>query len=88
MGYIRFIFYCGVTGLAVFLAYFICCTYVLCKREKGLKLFFLCLFAIQLTVWVKIPTDIFCFYALLLLADGLENEREDCQSEGLRQRPV
>lgn len=75
MGYIRFIFYCGIIGLAVFLAYFICCTYVLCKREKNLNFFFLCLFIIQLIVWIKIPTDIFCFYALILLLDA-QNTKE------------
>ena len=56
MGYIRFVFYCGIIGLVIFLVYFICCTYVLCKRERGLKLFFFCLFVIQLIVWIKIPT--------------------------------
>ena len=75
MGYIRFTFYCGIIGLVIFLVYFICCTYVLCKRERGLKLFFFCLFVIQLIVWIKIPTDIFCFYALILLLD-VQNSKE------------
>ena len=70
MGYVRFIFYCGVIGLSIFLLYFINCTYVLCKRWKNLPLFFLLLFVTQLVIWIKIPTDIFCFYALLLLADS------------------
>ena len=70
MGYVRFIFYCGVIGLSIFLLYFINCTYVLCKRWKNLTLFFLLLFVTQLVIWIKIPTDIFCFYALLLLADS------------------
>lgn len=70
MGYIRYIFYCGIIGLLFFLSYFISCTYVLCKRECNMNLFFVCLFVIQLIVWIKIPTDIFCFYALLLLADS------------------
>lgn len=74
MGYIRFIFYCGMIGLAFFFFYFICCTYLLCKREENMNLFFLCLFMIQLIVWVKIPTDIFCFFALLLLADTQQDE--------------
>ena len=74
MGYIRFIFYCGMIGLAFFFFYFICCTYVLCKRDENMNLFFWCLFVIQLIVWVKIPTDIFCFYALLLLADTQQDE--------------
>lgn len=70
MGYIRFIFYCGIIGLLCFLSYFICCTYVLCKRELNKNLFFICIFFVQLIVWIKIPTDIFCFYALMLLADN------------------
>lgn len=74
MGYIRIIFYCGLIGLSVFLMYFICCTYVLCRRERSMNMFFICLFVIQLIVWIKIPTDIFCYYALLLLADKNSSE--------------
>lgn len=70
MGYIRFIFYCGLVGLFFFIFFFISCTYVLCRREQDMKVFFFCLLVVQLVVWVKIPTDIFCFYALLLLSDG------------------
>lgn len=69
MGYVRFFFYCGVTGFAFFLLYFIGCTYVLCKRWPHLMLLGVFLLITQLIVWIKIPTDIFCFYALLLLAD-------------------
>lgn len=83
MGYIRLIFYCGIIGLAIFLAYFICCTYVLCKRETNLNLFFLCLFIIQLIVWIKIPTDIFCFYALILLLDA-QSQKEYFVSNQLK----
>ena len=69
MGYIRYIFYCGLLGLSIFLAYFICSTYVLCRHDKKMRPFFICLLIVQLIVWIKIPTDIFCFYALLLLSD-------------------
>ena len=69
MGYVRYFFYCGVTGFLIFLIYFICCTYVLCKQWRSMTLLFMLLLVIQLIVWIKIPTDIFCFYALLLLAD-------------------
>lgn len=79
MGYIRLIFYCGLTGLAIFIIYFICCTYVLCRRERHLTLFFICLFIIQLIIWVKIPTDIFCFYALILLSDEQATPHENYQ---------
>lgn len=77
MGYVRFFFYCGVLGFAFFLLYFIGCTYVLCRRWSHLTLFFIFLLITQLIVWVKIPTDIFCFYALLLLADTQKSLSED-----------
>lgn len=71
MGYARLIFYCGLVGLLFFLLYFGYCTYALCRRDRRFTLFFVFLLVVQLIVWVKIPTDIFCFYALLLLADGI-----------------
>ena len=80
MGYVRFFFYCGVTGFIIFLFYFICCTYVLCKRWRNLTLFFILLFVTQLIVWVKIPTDIFCFYALLLLTDSQKTPLKEDRS--------
>lgn len=84
MGYIRFIFYCGIVGLFFFLSYFVCCTYMLCKREKNMNLFFMLLLVIQLIVWVKIPTDIFSFYALLLLADAREKVTDSIAGECCR----
>lgn len=78
MGYLRLIFYCGLVGLFIFATYFACCTYVLCKRDMKLTLFFICLFMIQLIVWIKIPTDTFCFYALVLLSDGQEHQNATC----------
>ena len=78
MGYLRLIFYCGLVGLFIFATYFACCTYVLCKRDMNLTLFFICLFMIQLIVWIKIPTDTFCFYALVLLSDGQEHQNATC----------
>lgn len=72
IGYLRIIFLCGLIGLMLFLSYFIYMTYVLCKREKRQVLFFIFLFIIQLVVWVKISTDIFPIYALLLILDKFE----------------
>lgn len=83
LGYVRFFFYCGIIGFAVFLFYFICCTYVLCKRWRNLTMFFMLLLVIQLIVWIKIPTDIFCFYALLLLADNNKERVYDTKENTL-----
>ena len=67
MGYLRFIYYFGLIGLSLFILYFIVSSYVIYNRNTKLALFVFLLFVIQLVVWIKIPTDIFAFYALLLL---------------------
>lgn len=69
-GYIAFLYYCGIIGLSTFALMFVVITYILCKRENNLTFFYVCLLSIQLLVWIKIPTDIFCFYSILLLSDG------------------
>ena len=69
-GYSVFVFYCGLVGLALFATYFAYCSHAVYRREGAHRLFFLAVLAVQLIVWVKIPTDIFCFYTLLLLADS------------------
>ena len=72
IGYLRIIFLSGVIGLMLFLCYFIYMTYILCKRESRHILFFILLFIVQLIVWVKISTDIFPVYALLLILEKSE----------------
>ena len=83
MGYVRFFFYCGVIGFFIFLTYFVCCTYILCKRWHKLTMLFMLLLVIQFIVWIKIPTDIFCFYALLLLADNNKERVYDTKENTL-----
>ena len=41
------------------------------------------LLVIQFIVWIKIPTDIFCFYALLLLADNNKERVYDTKENTL-----
>lgn len=69
IGYLRFIFYCGCIGLSLFVSFFICCTVILFRKWKEDRFFLLLLFLLKLIVWVKISTDIFLVYALLLLLD-------------------
>lgn len=83
MGYVRFFFYCGVIGFFIFLTYFVYCTYILCKRWHKLTMLFMLLLVIQFIVWIKIPTDIFCFYALLLLADNNKERVYDTKENTL-----
>lgn len=67
VGYLRLIYYCGLTGLLCFLTLFIFCTIELSRKWPHLKGLFITLLIWQLIAWIKIPTDIFVVFALLTL---------------------
>ncbi len=75
VGYIRFIFYFGLTGLTAFIL-----LYVYMMRRGGhffpedKKLFFL-LFLVNMIVWLKVATDTFVVFMLLLNA-GIQKDEE------------
>lgn len=83
VGYLRFIFYCGSIGLSLFVSFFICCTVILFRKWKEYKGILLLLFLLALIVWVKISTDIFVVYALLLLLDKPEFAQDSTYSQKL-----
>lgn len=72
IGYLNFIFYCGTIGGTIFIFMFVQCTYFLCQKEREDTFFFLLLLLLQLIVWIKISTNIFLVYAMLLLLDNYE----------------
>ena len=76
VGYLRFIFYFGVIGLALFIAFFCKSTHICIRRFKEYKIFFLMLVAVNFIVWFKVSTDIFLVFALFLClnADGSQSE--------------
>jgi hypothetical protein len=76
MGYLRFVYYFGLIGLLIFILYFYWSTLVLCQRDPNRKSFYILLFILQLVVWLKIPTDIFCVFALLLLLTPVETDSQ------------
>ena len=49
------------------------CTWTLMKRYRSDRMLFVLMFILVLAVWVKISTDIFLVYALLLLLDVEDN---------------
>lgn len=77
MGYVRFIYYFGLIGLSIFILYFMYCTYMLCQRDSKRRLFFIMMFICELVVWIKITTDIFCMFALLMLLTKEETKFEN-----------
>ena len=78
VGYLRLIFYCGSIGLAIFMLFFAYCTYVLIRKWRVEALLFTFMFVLALVVWVKISTDIFCVYVLLML---LEKQGDSIQEK-------
>lgn len=67
VGYLRLIFYSGIMGLALFSSLFVFCTTALSKRWESDRVLFNIFLILQAIFWVKISTDIFLVYALLLL---------------------
>lgn len=81
IGYCRFVLYCGIVGVVLFSIFFLYNAYSI--KDKFVKgpLLSLFLLVMVFVIWVKVSTDIFQFFALLLLINGdfeQEEEIEDC----------
>lgn len=72
IGYCRFIFYFGLVGLSVFMAYFMEVTRACAIFFKKYKTLFWLLLLINFVVWLKVSTDIFLVFALFLMMDLLK----------------
>lgn len=66
MGYLRFIYYCGIIGLLLFNNVFVGITFFCVQAFKKYKSLFILTLMIQFIIWVKVSTDIFLFFALFL----------------------
>ena len=66
VGYLRFIFYCGLTGLSVFILFFIYLSVACYQRFPQERNLFLLLLVLELLIWIKVSTDIFVVYTLFM----------------------
>ena len=66
IGYCRFTLYCGLIGVALFSVYFIYLARAMALKFKDTGLFFALLLAMTFIIWIKVSTDLFQLYALLL----------------------
>ena len=80
IGYCRFTLYCGLVGLALFGLYFIYNATVVARKFKDARLLALILVVLSFTIWIKVSTDIFQLYALLLCIIG-DYELEELEAE-------
>lgn len=66
IGYCRFTLYCGLIGLSIFIYFFMFLSQRFAKRNPGTGMLALMFFALTLGVWVKVATDTYIIYAILL----------------------
>lgn len=78
-GYSRFLFYFGLTGLSIFILFFISVCRECMIRIKEHKLLFVVILVLNLSVWVKVSTDLFLVFApfLCLSAKDVQDELDD-----------
>lgn len=74
VGYLRFIFYFGVPGLLCMMSVIIGSAIVCMRHFQKEKWLFIMALLVGLAVWLKVSTDIFCFFAMFLSAAALQEE--------------
>ena len=75
VGYLRFIFYCGILGFMAFSSLFVFCTIELSRRWPRMKGLFITLLIWQAFFWIKGSADIFVIFALLTLVPVTAGDR-------------
>lgn len=76
VGYLRFIWYFGLIGLFAFFYFFVCCARECRRKYDRDKTLFVLLLMMNMVLWIKVATDLFCIFALFLLADYEREEDE------------
>lgn len=74
IGYLRFIFYSGLIGLAAMALFIWKAGRISMLKFKDQQMLFWLLLAVNYAVWFKVSTDIFLALALFLVIDKQENE--------------
>lgn len=70
IGYVNFVFYCGLVGLVIFSIYFLYCHLVLNRKFNNFHIASWMLVALTFIVWLKVTSDIFFIDALLFCIAG------------------
>lgn len=82
-GYLRFIFYFGVFGLAAF-SYFMYYSADICIRTfRNYRWMFLMILAENFIVWIKVSTDIFVIFAVFIAFASIKQWQNDSRLQAL-----
>ena len=76
IGYLRFLFYFGLIGLIFFIAFFIKAALTAADLFEEYRVPIIIVLLVGFTIWLKVATDLFLFFALLICAGNLR-ERSD-----------
>ena len=74
VGYLRFIFYCGLTGLSAFTVFFVYLSVACYRKFPQERELFLLLLVLMFMIWAKVSTDIFLVYALFLCVPNAQKQ--------------
>jgi hypothetical protein len=74
IGYLRFIFYFGLIGLLAFSFFFVTSAKVCITKLPEYKLLILFILLLGFVIWLKVATDVFLVFALLLCVANLRDE--------------
>lgn len=66
VGYLRFVFYFGLSGLCAFIGFICKATHLCIKRQKSCVGLFMGIFVLNFLVWLKVSTDLFLIMALFI----------------------
>ena len=73
VGYLRFIYYFGITGLSAFALFIGKAGRICMKRFVSYRSLFAMIVLLNFAVWFKVSTDLFLVFALFLCMDGEED---------------
>lgn len=74
IGYLRFIFYCGIIGLIAFMLFMAYSCIICSKRDVENTWLYIILLTLNYAIWFKVATDIFLFFALFICNSYLQDE--------------
>lgn len=81
IGYLRFIFYFGLIGLVVFSYFFIIVARECIAVLPSYKMLILFILLLGFIIWLKVATDVFLVFALLLCVGNMQDDPQQLEIE-------
>lgn len=81
IGYLRFIFYFGLIGLLAFSHFFIIVAKECIELLPKYKIMVLFILLLGFVIWMKVSTDVFAIFALLLCVGNMQDDPQQLETE-------